>query len=162
MNLYLMRHAEAVDVGERGVRKDADRMLSEKGLRQVATIADFLETQGIRPDCVVSSPLVRARQTAERLAERVAPDIAVTILDELEPGVAPEPFIRALRGRRSDSLFAVGHMPDLAYLAGTLMAATAKPFLDFKKASVAAFAVDGELKAGGAVLQWFIRPRVLK
>lgn len=162
MNLYLMRHAEAVDIGENGVRRDADRMLSERGLRQVATIADFLETQNIRLDCVVSTPIVRARQTAERLANRVAPDIAVTVLDELDLGVDPETFMRALRATRSDSLLAVGHMPDLAYLAGTLMAATAKPFIDFKKASVAAFAVDGELKAGTAVLQWFIRPRILK
>jgi phosphohistidine phosphatase len=162
MNLYLMRHADAVDNGKHGVQRDADRMLSEKGLRQISRIAGFLEDQGVRLDSIVSSPFLRARQTAELLAGRVAPDIAVTLLHELEPGVVPETFMRALRRYRSDSLLAVGHMPDLSYLVGSLMAKTANPLLDFKTAAVASLEVEDGLHAGTAVLQWFVRPRILK
>jgi hypothetical protein len=53
-------------------------------------------------------------------------------------------------------------MPDLAYLAGSLMAATDKPLLDFKKASVAAFDIEDGLNAGTAILQWFVHPRMLR
>lgn len=156
-----MRHAEAVDLGEQGVQRDADRMLTKKGLLQASRVADLLEAQKVQIDMIVSSPLLRALQTAQEIACRLTPDTPVTVAPEIEPGATPENFLRALRGCRSGALLAVGHMPDLAYVAGTLMAGSANPLLDFKKASIAAMETDEGLTPGSAVLQWFVRPRIL-
>lgn len=161
MRLYLVRHADAVEAGKRGGSNDAERTLSDKGRRQASKIARFLKRHDIAPDTVVSSPLVRARQTAEILAARIAPGAEVTVLEPLQPGGGLTACLDAFRRLDAESVLAIGHMPDIAALASKLATGGDAPFLDFGKAAVAAFEIDGTIKPGSGILQWFVRPRLL-
>ena len=73
MKLALIRHAEAVVLGEQGTTADFDRMLTELGRRQAAALAQALQRIGCIPGLILTSPLVRAWQTAEILAETLTP-----------------------------------------------------------------------------------------
>lgn len=162
MNLYLVRHADAIDIGQRGVQRDSDRMLTDKGIRQTMKIAEFLKAQGIVPGAVVASPFVRARQTAEALTSRLAPSLHVTVVDDLRPGGSPAACLRSFNRISVPSLIAVGHMPDIAQLAALLATGAEGRFMDFKKCAVAAFKVDGAMIPGAGALQWFVRPRIVE
>ena len=67
MELYLIRHADALALGERGISEDAERPLSEKGEDQARAAAAALRKRGIELDRLYTSPLLRAHQTADIL-----------------------------------------------------------------------------------------------
>ena len=67
MRIYLVRHSNAVDPGTPGYEDDSQRPLTEKGRDKMNKIASALKKMNIKPDLIVSSPYVRARQTAEIL-----------------------------------------------------------------------------------------------
>jgi phosphohistidine phosphatase len=73
MHVILVRHAEAVNVGEDGVSTDFDRHLTPHGREQAAKLADAFAARGVGPSVVVTSPLVRAKQTAEPLLRLLPP-----------------------------------------------------------------------------------------
>ena len=68
MMLYLMRHGLAVEPGSPGFKMDADRALTHKGRRQLRKIARAMKGMELEFDLILSSPFVRARQTAEIVA----------------------------------------------------------------------------------------------
>ena len=84
MRLYIVRHGEA----ERRAPTDAERMLTPQGRRQVTALWQTLSAEGVTPGRLVSSPYVRARQTAEAIAG-VAGQVRVETLDLLVPEGAP-------------------------------------------------------------------------
>ena len=87
MDLFLIRHAKALALGEGGVTEDADRSLSEDGEEQARRLAPALEKHGVRLESILSSPFLRARQTAEILIDnwsRPAPELHV--VEALAPG----------------------------------------------------------------------------
>ena len=69
MNLYLLRHGIAVEPGTPGCEKDSERPLTPKGKRQLRQIAAAMKKMDLRFDLILSSPFLRARQTAEIIAE---------------------------------------------------------------------------------------------
>src|SRR5581483_88867 len=111
MDFYLIRHAHAQAVGEGGITDDADRPLSETGRGQCGPLAAALVRRGVHLDYVVSSPLLRAKQTAEGLLENwPAPAPPLQLCDDLAPGGKPRKTTRFLRGLDGTALGVVGHM----------------------------------------------------
>jgi phosphohistidine phosphatase len=101
MRLVIVRHAEAAP-GE----PDELRSLTAEGREQAEALGELFRAVGIRPDVVVTSPLLRARQTAEAL------DLGEPEIDErLAPGASPEDMRDAAWGR-GDTVVLVGHQPD--------------------------------------------------
>ena len=87
MELYLIRHADALALGERGITNDEERPVSEKGETQAAAAATALQSRRIALDKLFTSPLVRARQTAEiflRIWSK--PELILETCDALSPG----------------------------------------------------------------------------
>jgi phosphohistidine phosphatase len=163
---YLVRHAIAE---ERGAAwpDDAARPLSRQGANRMVQVVGGLSALGVTIDQVVSSPLVRARQTAELLAAsvdrhagRVAADVIV--LPELAPDVAPDATMRALASAtEASSVALVGHEPDLGLLAAWLLGAD-RP-LPFKKGAVCRIDVRRwPARAGSGELIWFAPPKLLR
>jgi phosphohistidine phosphatase len=164
---YLVRHAIAEERGPKWP-DDTLRPLSGDGVRRMAQGVRGLAALGVTIDQVVSSPLVRARQTADLLAKglirrasglRPAP---VLVLPELAPEETPETTMRALAaatGARSVAL--VGHEPDLGLLAAWLLG-TDRP-IPFKKGAVCRIDVrPWPARAGRGELVWFAPPRLLR
>jgi phosphohistidine phosphatase len=154
MNLVLFRHgaAEEREGFAQGGGSDAQRPLTERGRRKVYGAARGLAALLPRIDLVATSPLLRARQTAEILAETCGLPAPLEIR-ELQPAAPRARLLRWLRGQTQDAtLVLVGHEPDLGELARWLTEAP-EPFA-LKKAGACLLRVRGGLRAGCASLAW--------
>jgi phosphohistidine phosphatase len=156
MELYLLRHGIAADVGPKG-SGDAGRTLTEEGIGKMQEEARGLRLLGLRPDVLLSSPLVRARQTAEIVGRAL--NIEMQLADALAPG-CDLARLRGLLGehRGAERVMIVGHEPDFSELAGTL---TGGSRVLLKKGGLAR--VDAAvLEQDSGVLVWLLAPRILR
>ena len=112
MKLYLMRHAEPVD----GEPMDSERGLTDQGRYQAGEMAAFLVKQIGRVDIVITSPFVRAVETAEIMGQALGAHLADTKM--LEPDGTPVPMWREIErlAQQSEDVLVVGHAPSLTQL----------------------------------------------
>lgn len=158
MDLYIIRHADAVPLGEGGISEDADRPLTETGKGHARALAAAFLKRGVQPAVVVTSPLVRARQTAEELLRNwPAPAPSLQESELLSPGFKFKKLSRFLRELGASPIAIVGHMPDLNIYAAWLIGGK-NAHIDLAKASVAHIACnEGPGKDCGA-LGWLVTP----
>src|SRR3954469_5844957 len=120
LELYLLRHAHAGNAANWD-GPDSERPLSPKGKRQAQRLGAFLAERGFAPDAIVTSPKLRARQTAELVADAIG--IAVSVDDRLAGGLDPDIIGDIAERVGGTSVVLVGHDPDfselLAALSGT-------------------------------------------
>jgi phosphohistidine phosphatase len=158
MDVYLIRHADSQAVGE-GITRDADRPLTAVGQMQCLPLAAGLHRNGVRVDRILSSPLLRARQTAEGIVQHwkdsVVPEIE--ICDDLAPGGKRRRLTRRLRELGAEYVALVGHMPNLAEYGGWLIGSK-KAQLDLPKAGVARINFSHHPGKGQGALLWLIPP----
>jgi phosphohistidine phosphatase len=112
VQLYLVRHAQAAD-GE----PDQLRPLTAEGRRAARELGERLAADGVRPDAVLTSPLLRARQTGAELAR--AAGIEPEPDERLAPGATADDVKAAAVGR-GETVVVVGHQPDCGRIAATL------------------------------------------
>lgn len=158
MELYLLRHADAVEIGAPGVRSDAERYLSDKGRADCAAAAPALAWLVERFDYVLASPLVRARETAELCL----PGAAVTE-EETLAGYPPEELFGALaRLPGRSTVIVVGHEPQLSLAVERLLGASSGE-VAMKKLGLAYLTVDlSRLPQTAAQLHYLLEPRQLR
>jgi phosphohistidine phosphatase len=158
VDVYVIRHADALPLGEQGIMEDAQRPLSDEGEAQVKRVAAGLQRLGIRLPMVVTSPLLRARQTGEILVrEWAAPAPNLTVCEDLAPGGKRRKVARFLQDWGGDIAAVIGHQPDLGEWTAWLVGSS-KAQLDLAKAGVAYIVCpDGPAKGGG-VLKWMVTP----
>ena len=149
MNIYFLRHGEAQ--AKQAGQSDAQRNLMPLGKQQAEQAAQWLGQHGIVVDVVVSSPLVRARQTAQPVA--AALQIEIREDERLSGGRLT---LEALAGivadaDNPDSLLLVGHEPDFSTIIGQLTGGK----VDIKKATLALVTCD-DIKAGSGELAWLV------
>jgi phosphohistidine phosphatase len=112
VQLYLVRHAEAAD-GE----PDELRPLTAEGRRAARELGERLAAEGIHPDAVLTSPLLRARQTGAELARPAGLEAEAD--ERLAPGATAE-SVKAAAAGRGDAVVVVGHQPDCGRIAAAL------------------------------------------
>ena len=152
MELILIRHADA----EREASSDFERELTDKGRKQSKRVGRFLAGAEVRPDAILTSPLVRARQSAELVADELGCKSAVEDDQRLASGMAPKDAFAVLRDHEEDACVAlVGHEPDFSELAGALAGMNDPACIEVKKASCLLFEVERPV-AGGGVLRWLV------
>src|SRR5450631_4248447 len=100
MNIYLLRHGIAVDPSAPDFAKDAERPLTTKGKRRLRQIAEAMGALKISFDLILSSPYVRAQQTAEIVAKALKRRKKLKFTDELTPGGNPKSVIQLLNDLR--------------------------------------------------------------
>ena len=160
MKVYLVRHAVAADRGEE-YPDDTRRPLTPHGISRFKETVEGLAALGVRVDVVLSSPLVRARQTAELLAAGLQDRPPVVDARWLAAGNPAAAAIDALAGREDvGSVALVGHEPGIGELAARLVGAQT-PFV-FKKGGVCRIDFDGPARASAGELRWFATPRMLR
>jgi len=159
VKLLLVRHAAAVPAGTPGIRDD-DRPLTPKGVSKFRVAAKGLARIARRPDVLLTSPLPRARATA---------DIAAQAFKRIEPTVEPalahgsvDQILTTLGRRPSDATIAlVGHEPTLSMILARLLGASDSERLAFKKGGAALVDLPDGPSAGGQLV-WFLKPKVLR
>jgi len=158
MEIYLIRHAEALDLGEPGITCDEERPLSKKGRQQSKAAAKALQARGIALDRLFTSPLVRARETAEILLEIwEQPELTLETCDILAPGGKPRKLSKFLMRMGGEKTGLVGHMPDLGDYAAWLLGSKDVQ-IDIAKAGVVCIECSGLAGKGRGALQWMVTP----
>jgi len=161
MKLYLMRHGIAAQHLDGPILRDYQRPLTEEGKVETRQVALGLKKLGARPDVIVSSPLVRARQTAEILAEVFGTTDALQITDSLAPGGSTSEVWKFLgQFQKANEAFLVGHEPDMTLLMTTLLWAGHDMGVTFKKAAVCRIDISSLPPNAPGTLKWFISPKI--
>ena len=160
--LYLVRHGIAEVPAPSG--RDEDRRLTLAGTRRMRRAAQGLARLRVQPAVILTSPLVRAEETAAILAETLTPRVEVEVYARLGGGDDPRDIVAGLhRHRAIGALMLVGHQPGLGQLASFLLAGAPDVVpLPFKKGAIAAIEVQGLPPQGLGFLRWFLTPRQLR
>ena len=158
MDLYLIRHADALAIGERGITADSDRPLSEQGENQAQEVGKVLRRRGVTLDKIVTSPLLRARQTTEFLLKSWdGPAPEVHVCEELAPDAKPRKTAKYLRKLGGERIALVGHLPHIALCAAWLLGRK-KSHIDIAKAGIAHIVCGAGPRKGAGALQWLVTP----
>ncbi len=163
LELYLVRHAVAAERGP-DYPDDDQRPLTPDGVEKWRAAVAGLRRLGLQVDVVLTSPLVRAADTAAVLAAGLKPKPRVVTVDELRPGARLADVVAAVTAqagaRRASRLALVGHEPDLGELAAKLLGA--RGAVEFKKGAVCRIDVTRATPGGPGLLRWFLPPRALR
>jgi phosphohistidine phosphatase len=152
LELYLLRHAHAGD-SSKWDGPDSERPLSPKGRRQASRLGAFLAERGFAPDAIVTSPKLRARQTAELVADAIG--LAVSVDERLVGDLDPDIVGAIAEHVGGTSVVLVGHDPDFSELLATL---SGSEFLPMKKAAMARLDMALPVQPGSGVLRWLLPP----
>lgn len=162
MKLHLLRHGEAADHGDPRYPNDADRPLTPKGVQRTKALAHALRQWGITFEVIFSSPLVRARATAEIVERGLRLHGRLEFTDHLAPSGDYGKLVAQLNGLRPapQSLLLVGHEPHLSGLISLLCTGGQSLGLTLKKGGLCRLEVE-HLSAGRCGhLEWLLAPRL--
>ena len=164
MRLLVIRHGVAGDRDEFAFtgRPDAERPLTKDGREKMKRAAAGLVSIVPDIDLMATSPLVRAVQTAEIVADAYGGRDIVTV-DELSPERAADDLLPWLRSHDPEASIAVlGHDPHLNFLVGWLVTGRHENFVDMKKGGAVLLEFDDPPAAGAAMLLWSLQPAHLR
>lgn len=157
MQLWLVRHAVAAERDE-FEGPDGERPLTAKGRRRFRRFSQWLASETRLPEIIVSSPLVRAAQTAQILAKSCGiKKTAVQFTDLLAPGVDIGELLKFARDLPADRVALVGHEPDMSEILAVLVGGGA---FHFDKGFVASVEFSSLPPAGDGRLAWFVGPKL--
>lgn len=163
MKLYILRHGEAVERDDPKFKHDADRPLTVKGIQRTKLLAHTLRQLEIPLDVIFTSPLRRARETADIVERGLRLHGRVEFTQHLAPGGGVEKLVAQLNALRPAprSLMLVGHEPDLSGLISMLITGGPNLLLALKKGALCRLEVE-HLRCGRcASLEWLLPPRVV-
>jgi len=164
IRLLVIRHGDAGDRDEFAFtgRPDSERPLTREGRVKMRRAAAGLKGIHSDLDLVATSPLVRATQTAEIVAD-IYGGVRLTTVEQLAPEHAPDDLLPWLRGHEPDTTIAVvGHEPHLGFLVGWLLTGRHESFVELKKGGAVLLEFDDPPAAGGATLLWALPPGHLR
>lgn len=164
MQLLLIRHAIAEAREDFAItgKNDAERPLTEYGRRRMAKNARGMRRVSPKIDVMVSSPYVRARETARIAATALGVRNVLTV-DALTPDQHPKEFFAWLGTQATDAVIAaVGHEPHLSRLLMWGLAQKAEASAEFKKGGAALVDFGSGCKAGTGILRWLVTPAQLR
>jgi phosphohistidine phosphatase len=161
-NLYLMRHGIAV-ADQSGVGSDSERPLTPKGLKRMERAARGLRRLRISFDTILTSPLVRARQTAQIVAETLGLEGELEEISELAPERSVDHLISALaRFNDREHLLLVGHNPLLIRAFSFFISGKDNLEIELKKGGLCCIEIDGLPPGSPGTLQWLLTPKQLR
>ncbi len=156
MLLYLLRHADA----DTPAVTDDERRLSEKGVEQARHVARFCWANGVTVPLILSSPLLRAQETAQPVAEALGAELRVE--PWLAAGMHPEAALEELKSHRAlPGVMIVGHEPDFSLLIAHLLGLPSATQMHVRKASLTLLALD-VFRAGTARLEFSLPCKLIK
>jgi phosphohistidine phosphatase len=158
--LYFIRHGVAEERGDKWP-DDTKRPLSEDGVARLRKCARGLSALGVKFDVILTSPLVRARQTAEIMAGVSDPRPAITSVDSLSPGGSYQDVLTDLEKQsRRGRIALVGHETAIGEIAARF--AGSRHRFPFKKGAVCLIQLDTMPPGRPGTLLWFLTPRILR
>ncbi len=162
MELVFLRHGAAADQ-EDWKGDDADRPLTADGADRTKDVVRGLKALKVKPDVILSSPLLRARETAEIAKKGLLTDAKVELAEELAPAASADRLIARL-GDLADKpvVLCVGHEPHISTTISTMVSGKTAASFDVKKAGACCVRFTGIPKAGAGTLLWLLPPKFLR
>lgn len=166
MKLVLLRHGLAVDREEFILqnKEDSQRPLVAKGKERTKLASEWLKKQGLLFDFIVTSPYVRARQTADIVAKQMGIS-NVFEAKELVPHATMQSFANWLQihGEDCEAVLAVGHDPHMSHFASWCLNGADESFIDLKKSGLIGleFNSSQQVSSGRAQLHFLITPKMM-
>jgi phosphohistidine phosphatase len=163
MDIYILRHAIAEQRGTPGFERDSDRPLTAKGERKMRKIAEGMHAMELAFDLILSSPILRAKQTAEIVAKVFNAGSILEFSDALAVGSEPAQVISELKKWRHPlrSVLLVGHEPYLSTLISTLISGDGDLSITMKKGGLCKLTIDSLEDGRHATLEWLLAPNHL-
>lgn len=158
MTLYFLRHGEAAPREDPKYPKDYDRPLTKQGVKEMLDVADAIARLGIAPDVILTSPLVRARQTAEMVADMIGMRKRLFETPALGGGFDLRKLNALLNEHSCEKVMLVGHEPDFSMIISELVGGAN---VAMKKAGLARVDVQNSVARGKGELVWLLAPKVL-
>jgi phosphohistidine phosphatase len=161
MQLLIIRHAIAEDLPEGSTKTDERRALTSEGRKRMRQVAKAL-VRMVRIDRLGSSPLVRAMETAEIVAEAHG-NVDIAMVEALRPGSDPEALVAWLDQAGHGNVAAVvGHEPHLSMLATWLISGRNESHIELKKGGACLIELADRPSAGCGRLLWLLTPKQLR
>ncbi len=161
MEVYFLRHGIAEDLSP--TRKDADRALTEEGVKRMKKAALGMRRLELTFDAVVSSPLVRARQTAELAIAGLGHKGTLRFSDALTPEAEFGDLLNLLSEFPENArVLVVGHQPSMADFVSRLISPKGEARIEVKKGSLTRVDLDGDGGVPRGILQWAMPSRILR
>src|SRR5206468_5370408 len=158
--LYIIRHAVAEERGE-DWPDDAKRPLSDDGASRMRKAARGLDRLGVTLDVIVTSPMVRTKQTAEVVAGAMNPRPPIVAVDSLAPGGTYQEIMNDLEKQsRKTRIAIVGHEPGIGEFAARLIGS--RHSIEFKKGAICRIDIDALPPSGPGELRWFMTTKMLR
>jgi phosphohistidine phosphatase len=158
--LYLVRHGLAEERGE-AWPDDTKRPLTQEGIARMRKAARGLSRLGVAIDVVLTSPLVRARQTAEIVAGELDPRPSLVGVESLSPAGSFAAVVADLeKHARKARIALVGHEPSIGEIAARLIGS--RHAIEFKKGAVCRIDVETLPPSGPGDLRWLLSPKILR
>ena len=154
MRLYVLRHAIAEDAAPG--QADADRKLTEPGVRKLRRVLERAAHAGAKPDAILTSPYVRARHTAEIAAQELGfPGPLIETTNLLPFADVVDAWEELREYAKLDSALVVGHNPQLSYLVAMTIGAPGYG-IEMKKGALAAIDLTSTGKQPRGTLLWLL------
>lgn len=161
MRIFFARHGIAAEPDGSGLEVDSQRPLTAKGRDKINKIAHVLKRLDVKPNLILSSPLVRAEQTAALLAKELGRKDRLKFSDLLVPTGNPEAIISEIvENYMVDELLIVGHEPCLGLLISTLVAGNLDLGVNLKKGGVCCASADDLRTERRATMEWLLTPEI--
>jgi len=158
--IYLVRHGVAEERGD-AWPDDAKRPLTDDGMSRMRKSVRGLARVGVSCDVVLTSPLVRARQTAEIVAAGLTPRPSLVTVDSLAPDGSFAAVIADLeKYARKARIALVGHEPNIGELAARLIGS--RHAVEFKKGAVCRVDLEALPPSGPGQLRWLLTPKIMR
>ena len=160
MNLYILRHAIAVEPGSPAYEDDSQRPLTAKGSARMKQIASGLKHMETEFDLILSSPHIRARQTAEILAKSYHIQDKLILTPALLPEATASQIINEINEKYSQfvNVVLVGHEPALSNLISKLISGDPTLNITLKKGGICRLSVEQLSYDRCATLDWLLYP----
>lgn len=164
MELFILRHGIAEATADPPSGGDGERALSAEGIEKMRRAAKGMKTLGLSFDLILSSPLRRAKETAEIVASAFAAEKKLRLTPALSPEGRAEEMIAELRKvrRRQKKILLVGHEPGLSRLISVLISGDKGALIDFKKGALCKLACASLNYGRCASLEWLMTSRQLR
>lgn len=164
MQIYLVRHGDAIDRDLAGVETDGERWLTDEGREELGWTAAALARLKVKPDLVLSSPLVRAVQTAEIIRDVIGPAGDPALSENLIYGGSFAGLLEDIAGHGNPSVVVLtGHMPSIGELVGWLAWNERAAAVRMRTGAVARVDLpDDRIAPGWGDLRWLIPPKTAR
>ena len=161
MDLYVLRHGIAEDRDYRKFPDDRDRPLTHRGIRRLEWQVKGMNAVNLTPDLAITSPLVRAVQTAEIVLEGLVRSCPLVVSEALAPSADPHDILEGVAESHSSlaSVMVVGHEPHLSRLVSLVSSGTFEAAVRMRKGSLCKLRVPGYSFQPRGQIEWLLTPR---